>query len=350
MPRSYPDGRPYYSLNSFLQETFGHKVWKISLSAGLSCPNRDGTLSFGGCTFCSAGGSGDFAEQLHRLPDGSTDMDARIPAAEKRLAGKLPASFFPGRQAFPAESSEKVLSESPEEPDGADARRERFIGYFQSFTGTYAPISRLEKLFSSCLSHPDIAGISVGTRPDCLPEETISLLRKLSEKAGKPVWVELGLQTIHEKTAAATNRGYPLPVFSDTVSRLQAAGLPVIVHVILGLPGETKADMLATVRYAGDLFPAVRGIKLQLLHILRGTKMAASFEAAPFPVLSREEYTDLVIDCLRILPEEMVIHRISGDGPKSGLIAPLWSADKKAFLNGFHKRLRELGARQGDLR
>ncbi len=330
MPRIYPDGKPYYSLNSYMQETFGRKVWKIALSAGLSCPNRDGTIRFGGCSFCSAGGSGDFAERIRLKPDGTPDMDAQILAAERRLSGKLPSSFF-------------------DDEDGEMARRGRFIGYFQSFTGTYAPISRLRPVFSSCLAHPDIAAISVGTRPDCLPPEMISLLGELAA-GGKPVWTELGLQTIREQTAAAFGRGYSLPVFEHAVRRLKDAGLPVIVHVILGLPGETREDMLATVRYLADFSPAIDGIKLQLLHVLRGTKMAASFEAAPFPVFTRDEYIDLVIDCLRILPENMAVHRISGDGPKKDLIAPLWSADKKMFLNSFQKRLALRGVRQGDAR
>lgn len=329
MARIYPDGRPYYSLNSFLQETFGKKVWKISLSAGLSCPNRDGTLRFGGCSFCSAGGSGDFAEKPHLLPDGTPDIAGQILAAEQRLSRKLPASFF-----------------DPE--TGGQARCGSFIGYFQSFTGTYGPVSRLHPLFSAYLGHPDIAAMSVGTRPDCLPAEMVALLSGLSRQYGKPVWVEMGLQTIHEGTAEAFGRGYRLPVFEDAVKRLHEAGIPVIVHVILGLPGESREDMLDTVRYVGEHFPAASGIKLQLLHLLKGTKMAASYETAPFPVFTREEYIDLVIDCLRLLPEEMVIHRISGDGPKAALVAPLWSGDKKAFLNSFHKRMKELGARQGD--
>ena len=313
--RIYSDGRPYYSFNAWLKDTFGRKIYKLALDGGMTCPNRDGTLGSGGCIFCSHGGSGDFAEPQH------SSVTEQIEAAKASVRKKIKSS---AKQ--PAENS--------------------YIAYFQSYTNTYAPVSYLRPLFTEAILHPDIAALSIGTRPDCLPEDVIGLLEELN--GIKPVWVELGLQTIHEKTAAAIRRGYPLSVFSDAVRRLKAAGLTVIVHVILGLPGESREDMLETVRWLGSFSPAIDGIKLQLLHILKDTELAALYEAAPFPVFSMEEYIHLLLDCIRLLPPEMVIHRLSGDGPKKLLIAPLWSGNKRLFLNSFSKALRESGAYQGE--
>lgn len=304
----YSDGRSYYSLNAWLKDSFGEKIYKLALDGGMTCPNRDGTLGTNGCIFCSHGGSGDFAEPLH------SSVTEQIEAAKTRIAKKMDSG--------------------------------RYIAYFQSYTNTYAPVSYLEPLFTEAISHPDVAALSIGTRPDCLPDEVIALLKKLNQK--KPVWIELGLQTIHEKTAASIHRGYPLSVFSDAVVRLKEAGLTVIVHVILGLPGETTEDMLQTVRWLSHFSPSIDGIKLQLLHILKDTELAALYEAAPFPVFTMEEYIELLLDCIRLLPPEMVIHRISGDGPKKLLLAPQWSGNKRAFLNAFAKRLKESGAYQGE--
>ena len=304
----YSDGRPYYSLNAYLKDTFGKKVYKLALDGGMTCPNRDGTLGTGGCIFCSHGGSGDFAEPLH------LSVTEQIEAAKARVAGKMDSGSY--------------------------------IAYFQSYTNTYAPVSYLEPLFTEAISHPDVAALSIGTRPDCLPGEVIALLQKLNQK--KPVWVELGLQTIHESTAKTIRRGYPLSVFSDAVRRLKEAGLTVIVHVILGLPGERREDMLETVRWLAAFSPAIDGIKLQLLHVLKDTELAALYEAAPFPVFTMEEYIELLLDCIRLLPPEMVIHRLSGDGPKKLLIAPQWSGNKRLFLNTFTRVLKESGAYQGE--
>ena len=313
--RIYSDGRPYYSLNAWLKDIFGRKIYKLALDGGMTCPNRDGTLGTGGCIFCSHGGSGDFAEPKH------VSVSEQIDAARARVQSKM--------------GKAETL---PEE--------QNYIAYFQSYTNTYAPISYLRPLFTEAILHPGVAALSIGTRPDCLPEEVIALLKELN--ARKPVWVELGLQTIHEKTAEQIHRGYPLSVFSDAVRRLKAAGLTVIVHVILGLPGESREEMLETIRWLAAFSPAIDGIKLQLLHILQGTELAALYEAAPFPVFSLEEYIDLLLDCIRLLPPEMVIHRISGDGPKKLLLAPLWSGNKRLFLNSFSKALRESGAYQGE--
>lgn len=303
----YPDGKAYYSLNCYLRQTFGRKVYKLALDGGMTCPNRDGTLGTEGCIFCSEGGSGDFAQAM------SSSVHEQIEAAKARVANKI--------------------------TDGT------YIAYFQSYTNTYAPVPYLEPLFSQAVSHPDIAALSIGTRPDCLPDEVIQLLAKLNRK--KPVWVELGLQTIHEQTAGLIGRGYPLSCFTSAVTRLKQAGLSVIVHVILGLPGETREMMLDTVRCLSRMTPLIDGIKLQLLHVLKGTKLAALYEAAPFPVMSMDEYIELVLCCIRLLPPSMVVHRLSGDGPKKLLIAPAWSGNKRLFLNSLTKAFQESGACQG---
>lgn len=300
--------KPYHSLDYELKKQFGRKLYKLSLDGGMTCPNRDGKLGYGGCIFCSEGGSGEFAERLGSC----TDVWQQIERAKRHVEKKMPGGG-------------------------------KYIAYFQSYTNTYGPVSYLESLFTKAISHPDVEVLSIATRPDCLPEETIKLLRQLNEK--KPVWVELGLQTIHEETAERIGRGYGLSVFEDAYERLKEAGITVVVHVILGLPGETREMMVETAKYLGDL--KVDGIKLQLLHILEGTVLAEEYKTRPFPVLSLEEYADLVADCILVLPETTVIHRISGDGPKSLLIAPKWSGDKKKVLNIMAKRFRERKICQG---
>ncbi|MEG1145321.1 MAG: TIGR01212 family radical SAM protein [Clostridium sp.] len=300
--------KPYYALDYYLKQTFGEKIYKLALDGGMNCPNRDGTLGFGGCIFCSHGGSGDFAEPMR------TSVTDQIERAKERVSHKI--------------------------------KQGRYIAYFQSYTNTYAPVSYLEPLFSEAISHPDIVALSIGTRPDCLPPDVIELLSKLNKQ--KPVWIELGLQTIHETTAKNICRGYELPCFEDALIRLKKAGIDVIVHVILGLPGESREDMLDTIRYLSRLNPPIDGIKLQLLHILKDTKLAALYEAAGFPILSMNEYIDLVLDCIRLLPPDVVIHRLSGDGPKNLLIEPLWSGNKRLVLNSITKAFKDTGAYQGE--
>ena len=300
------NGKPYHSLDFHLKETFGKKVYKLSLDGGMTCPNRDGTAGSGGCIFCSAGGSGDFAAPR------TASVKEQAEAAKALVAGKIKG----------------------------DAS---YIAYFQSYTNTYAPLPYLRALFTEAMALPDVCALSVATRPDCLPPETIALLNELSQK--KPVWIELGLQTIHEKTAEFIRRGYSLDVFEDAYGRLKAAGIPVITHVILGLPGETQEDMLKTVRYLAG--KRVDGIKLQLLHVLKGTDLFPLYEAGAFRTLEMEEYFALAGDCLKLLPPETVVHRLTGDGPKRLLAAPLWSADKKKVLNGLHRYLKENGIFQG---
>lgn len=289
-------------LTDMLRDRFGTKVYKLSLTSGCTCPNRDGTLGTGGCSFCSEGGSGEFAAPL--LPVGD-----QIRLARARVDGKFPARIPPEER--------------------------KYIAYFQSFTNTYIrgkeDLDRLRALYMETVQRPEIAALSIGTRPDCLPDEVLEMLRDL--RAVKPVWVELGLQTMHERTAEAVHRGYPLPVFESALGKLKDLGLEVVVHLILGLPGESREDMLDTVRYIAGLRPGPDGIKLQQLQILRGTQLARQYEEEPFPVMDLDQYCALVCDCLDILPGDIVIHRLTGDGPKSLLIAPLWSADKKRVLN-----------------
>ena len=296
----------YYSLNRYLRETFGEKVYKLALDGGMTCPNRDGTLGTRGCIFCSAGGSGDFAEGR------CTSVSEQLQRAKDRIRSKTGA--------------------------------EKFIAYFQSYTNTYAPVESLESLFTEAISEPSVAALSIGTRPDCLPDQVVELLARLNRI--KPVWVELGLQTIHEDTAQYIRRGYSLPVYEDALRRLKAAGLTVIVHVILGLPGESREMMLQTIDYlSGENRPD--GVKLQLLHVLEGTDLAADYRSGKFRTVEMDAYFDLLFACLQRLPQDMVIHRLTGDGPKRSLIAPLWTGDKKRVLNRMNRELEVRDIRQG---
>ena len=283
----------YRSLNDEMKEKFGQKVYKLALEGGFTCPNRDGTLGTRGCIFC-LGGSGDFAEKL------CPSVTEQIEKAKSRVAHKNPSG--------------------------------KYIAYFQSFTNTYGPVEKMRALFGEAISHPDVVGLSVGTRPDCLSEETVELLSNLNKI--KPVWVELGLQTIHEKTAEYIRRGYHLSVFDDAVSRLKKAGIYVVVHMIIGLPGETPEMIWETAEYIGK--SGADGIKLQLLHVLEGTDLADDFAAGKFSVLEMEEYISVLEECIRRIPKEMTVHRLTGDGSKRCLVAPLWSADKKRVLNAIN--------------
>ena len=301
-----------YTLNDYCRETFGEKLYKISLNGGFTCPNRDETLGSRGCIFCSAGGSGDFAEDPH------ASITAQIEAGKKKVEKKMKSGGH-------------------------------YIAYFQAYTNTYAPLERLEALFTAAISHPDIRVLSVATRPDCMPEETVALLARLNRI--KPVWVELGLQTIHEESARYIRRGYPLAVYEDALRRLKEAGLTVITHVILGLPGETREDMLETIKYLAKGIKDTRtdGIKLQLLHVLRNTDLAEDYLAGRFSVMTLEEYLPLLADCVRRLPPDMVVHRITGDGPKNLLLAPLWTGNKRLVLNAITRYFKEEQVQQGEL-
>lgn len=300
--------KPYHSLDYELKRQFGQKIYKVSLDGGMSCPNRDGTVGTGGCTFCSQGGSGEFAVGRTGYPDVWEQIEQAKTRVHRKISGEG-----------------------------------KYIAYFQSYTNTYAPVDYLRTLFERAITHPDIVALSVGTRPDCLGDEVVALLKELNRQ--KPVWVELGLQTIHEKTAERIHRGYRLEVFEDAYRRLKEAGLTVVVHVILGLPGETKEEMLETVGYLGKI--PVDGIKLQLLHILKGSQMATEYEKNPFSLMELEEYLDLILTCVARLPQSVVIHRLSGDGAKALLIGPAWSANKKLVLNRMMQKFRENGIFQG---
>ncbi len=289
----------YYALNDYLQDTFGQKVYKIALNGGFTCPNRDGILGRRGCIFCSGMGSGEFA----------------------------------GR----SEDSITIQIEKGKEKARGKARNGKYIAYFQAFTGTYAPVEKLRKLYGEAISHPDVVALSIATRPDCLPDEVMALLQEMNRR--KPVWVELGLQTIHERTAEYIRRGYPLPVYDEAVVKLKKIGVQVIVHVILGLPGESAEDIKETISYVGR--SGADGIKLQLLHVIRGTDLEREYLEGRCPVMEFEEYVTLVADCIALLPERMVIHRMTGDGDKKTLLAPRWSTDKKRVLNALHRAIRE---------
>ena len=287
-------------LSEVLQEQYGEKVYKLSLSSGCTCPNRDGTLGVGGCAFCSEGGSGDFAAAL-------APIDVQLEDAKARIRRKT------------------------------DARK--FIAYFQSFTNTYGDAARLETLYRTAMEPDEIVALSLGTRPDCLGEDVMAMLLRLNQR--KPVWIELGLQTVHDETAERMHRGYPTAVFADAYRRLKETGLTVIVHVIFGLPGESRDMMLDTVRCLAELSPPPDGVKLQMLHVMKGTELGRQYEQTPFPLLSLAEYAELIADSVAILPETVVIHRLTGDAPGPLLLAPEWTRNKKRVLNTIHRTLRE---------
>ncbi len=287
----------YYSLNNYLRNTFGDKVYKLSLDGGFTCPNRDGTIDTRGCIFCSEGGSGDFAESS------LLSITEQIEQGKKRVENKI--------------------------------KSDKFIAYFQAFTNTYAPVEILRKKFFEAIRHKDIVALSIATRPDCLDDNILSLLDELNKI--KPVFVELGLQTIHEKSAEYIRRGYPLSVYDEAVKKLKSISINIVVHVILGLPNESKTDMLETVSYVCK--SGIDGIKLQLLHILKNTDLADEYYRGNVKTLELDEYIDIIKACVEIIPSDIVIHRLTGDGAKKDLIAPLWSADKKNVLNKINKAL-----------
>lgn len=297
--------KPYHSLDYEMKARYGHKVYKIALNGGFTCPTRDGTLGTRGCLFCSAGGSGEFAQPP------AASISKQIEDGKRLLAGKKTG--------------------------------DRYIAYFQAFTSTYAPADRLRALYTEAVSHPDVEILSIATRPDCLEEPVLDLLEEMNRI--KPVWIELGFQTADEATAQLIRRGFPNEVFVSAVHALQERGIETIAHLILGLPGETQEDMLRSTQYISDL--RIDGVKFQMLQVLSGTDLAASCETQPFPLLSLEEYTDILISCIERMPPECVIHRITGDPPKRLLIAPDWTTDKKHVLNYIHHRFRERNSFQG---
>lgn len=303
------DNKRYHSLDYELKRIYGQKIYKLSLNGGMSCPNRDGRIDTRGCIFCSEGGSGDFAQAS------DLSITRQIEEAKRLVSGKL---------------------SKPEEA--------KYIAYFQAYTNTYAPVSYLRRIFYKAILHPDIVILSIATRPDCLSADILDLLNELNQI--KPVWIELGLQTIHEESAVRIRRGYSLPLFEEKVDELHKLNISVIVHTILGLPRETKRDMLMTMEYISKL--PIQGIKLQLLHVLRGTDLGILYEQGEFTeVLALEAYVDLLISCLELLPGDLVIHRVTGDGPKNLLLAPIWSTNKKLVLNRIHNEMKLRNTYQG---
>ena len=289
----------YLSFNKYLKDKFGQKVYKISLDGGFTCPNRDGKTGTRGCIFCSKGGSGDFAESREM------SITEQIENGKKRVEKKIKSG--------------------------------KYIAYFQAFTNTYAPVEILRQKYEEAINHPDIVALSIATRPDCLGDDVLRLLDEMNKI--KPVFVELGLQTIHQKSAKYIRRGYDLSVYDKAVRDLKKIGVNVVVHVILGLPNESENDMLETVKYVCE--SGANGIKLQLLHVIDGTDLAKDYEKGLFKTLEFDEYVNLIVKCVKIIPKDIVIHRLTGDGAKKDLIAPLWSADKKRVLNAINKALRE---------
>lgn len=289
----------YLSFNKYLKDKFGQKVYKISLDGGFTCPNRDGKIDTRGCIFCSKGGSGDFAQSRN------LSITEQIESGKKIVEKKIKSG--------------------------------KYIAYFQAFTNTYAPIEILRAKYSEAINHPDIVALSIATRPDCLGDDVIELLDEMNKI--KPVFVELGLQTIHSDSAKYIRRGYSLEVYNEAVKKLKNIGVNIVVHIILGLPNESEEDMLESVKYVCQ--SQIDGIKLQLLHIIAGTDLAKDYEKGLFKTLEFDEYVELIAKCVAIIPKNIVIHRLTGDGAKKDLIAPLWSADKKKVLNAINKALRE---------
>lgn len=289
----------YLSFNKYLKDKFGQKVYKISLDGGFTCPNRDGKTGTRGCIFCSKGGSGDFAESREM------SITEQIESGKKKVEKKIKSG--------------------------------KYIAYFQAFTNTYAPVEMLRQKYEEAINHPDIVALSIATRPDCLGDDVLRLLDEMNKI--KPVFVELGLQTIHQKSAKYIRRGYDLSVYDKAVRDLKKIGVNVVVHVILGLPNESENDMLETVKYVCE--SGANGIKLQLLHVIDGTDLAKDYKKGLFKTLEFDEYVNLIVKCVKIIPKDIVIHRLTGDGAKKDLIAPLWSADKKRVLNAINKALRE---------
>lgn len=304
-------GKPYNSLNHYFMSVYGEKIYKVAINGGMTCPNRDGVIDTRGCIFCSKGGSGEFAAPINAE---NPDITSQLEVAREKVKDKV--------------------------KDG------KFIAYFQPYTNTYATVEYLEKVYTEAISPDDVVGISIATRPDCLSEDVLQLLVKIREAfPDKFIWIELGLQTMHRKTAQYIRRGYETAVFEDAVKKLNEVQIPIIVHVILGLPGESRQDMLGTIEYL-NTFP-IFGIKLQLLHVLKDTDLAVDYENRLFETFTMEEYIDTLIDCIEHLSPNIVIHRVTGDGPKNILISPLWSGNKKKVLNTLLKEMDERDTWQG---
>lgn len=363
--------KPYYSLDAYMKYTYGQKVYKIAVDAGLTCPNRDGTLGERGCIFCSAGGSGDFAVPIAGggRQDGQKAVGASTEVYHKEYERRGSCGDVERKTLDVRRQIERGMAKFHKKVG------EKFVIYFQAYTNTYGNPAYLERIWREALEEESVVGISIATRPDCLgipgvsisekhaepiagdrrqgtesSETVIGILARLQKEyatRGKFIWIELGLQTMHEKTAEYIRRGYPLSTYETAIRALTDMDIPYITHVILGLPGENEADMLATVRYVCGQQEKPFGIKLQLLHVLRGTDLYEDYATGKFEVLSEDEYIELVIRCLEIIPDDIVIHRVTGDGPKNILVAPLWSGNKRHVLNTLHQKMKIEKREQG---
>lgn len=363
--------KPYYSLDAYMKYTYGQKVYKIAVDAGLTCPNRDGTLGERGCIFCSAGGSGDFAVPIAGggRQDGQKAVGASTEVYHKEYERRGSCGDVERKTLDVRRQIERGMAKFHKKVG------EKFVIYFQAYTNTYGDPAYLERIWREALEEESVVGISIATRPDCLgipgvsisekhaepiagdrrqgtesSETVIGILARLQKEyatRGKFIWIELGLQTMHEKTAEYIRRGYPLSTYETAIRALTDMDIPYITHVILGLPGENEADMLATVRYVCGQQAKPFGIKLQLLHVLRGTDLYEDYATGKFEVLSEDEYIELVIRCLEIIPDDIVIHRVTGDGPKNILVAPLWSGNKRHVLNTLHQKMKIEKREQG---
>lgn len=299
------NGKRYHSLNYFLRNKFNEKIYKISLDGGFTCPNRDGKVAKGGCTFCSARGSGDYA-------------GSRILSINEQFADR-----------------KKMMEKKWK--DG------KYIAYFQAYTNTYAPVEELRQKYEEAISQENVVALSIATRPDCLDDDVVDLLEEISKKTY--LWVELGLQTVNDESARNFNRGYDFEVFKEGIKKLQDRNIEVVVHTIFGLPGETKEDMLKTVDYVAH--SGAQGIKFHLLHLMKGTQMVKQYESGELQLISQEDYIDLICKGIAMLPQEMVVHRLTGDAPRESLIGPMWSLKKWEVLNSIDKALEDNDIYQG---
>lgn len=363
--------KPYYSLDAYMKYTYGQKVYKIAVDAGLTCPNRDGTLGERGCIFCSAGGSGDFAVPIvgGNRQDGQKAVGASTEVYHKEYERRGSCVDVERKTLDVRRQIERGMAKFHKKVG------EKFVIYFQAYTNTYGDSAYLERIWREALEEESVVGISIATRPDCLgipgvsisekhaepiagdrrqgtesSEAVIGILARLQKEyatRGKFIWIELGLQTMHEKTAEYIRRGYPISTYEAAIQALADNRIPYITHIILGLPGEAETDMLATVRYVCGQQAKPAGIKLQLLHVLRGTDLYEDYAAGEFEVLSEDAYIELVIRCLEVIPDDIVIHRVTGDGPKNILAAPLWSGNKRHVLNTLHQKMKTKKREQG---
>ncbi|MFC3901057.1 TIGR01212 family radical SAM protein [Aliicoccus persicus] len=300
------DHKRYHTFNYHLKQHFNQKIFKVALDAGFDCPNRDGTVAYGGCTFCSVAGSGDFAG----------DRVDSIPVQFEKIKNKMHSQKW---------------------------REGKYIAYFQSFTNTHAPLHVLKEKFEAALAIDGVVGLSIGTRPDCLPDDVVEYLAELSERTY--LWVELGLQTVHEKTSKLINRAHTMDVYYEGVKKLRNHNINICTHIINGLPTEDYDMMMETAKTVAQM--DVQGIKIHLLHLLKGTPMVKQYEKGLVEFLSKEDYINLVVDQLSVLPPEMIVHRITGDGPIDQLIGPMWSVDKWDVLNTIDRELIEQDVFQG---